>query len=104
MEKAPITITATTLGRAEYNPGYYQREYMDEGDIPNHIAAILASFRKDLKPNEKVIARNGKLYVVEKNAIDKLADWAAGRHQKSTMSHSIFRFRLFSFLSVSPSS
>lgn len=105
MEKSPITITATTLGRAQYNPDYYQREYIEDGDIPNHIAAILASFRKDLKPTEKVIAQNGKLYVVEKTAFDKLVHWAAGRGQNDSVRRSsFFRFRIFSFLSVSHSS
>ena len=33
MKKGPITITATTLGRAQYNPDYDQREYVEEGDI-----------------------------------------------------------------------
>lgn len=79
MEKAPITITATTIGRAQYNPGYTQREYMDKGDIPNHIAAMLAFVRQDLKPNEKVIVREGKLYIVEKSVFDKAVDWVAGR-------------------------
>jgi hypothetical protein len=102
MEKAPITITATTLGRAQYNPDYYQREYMDDGDIPNHIAATLAYFRKDLKPTEKVIVQNGKLYVVEKSAFDKLVDWAAERRQDASVrSSSFFKIRIFSFLSVS---
>lgn len=101
MEKAPITITATTLGRAQYNPGYYQREYMDDGDIPNHIAAILASFRKDIKPGEKVIVQDGKLHVVEKTGLDKLVDWASGRrHEEAVKRSSFFKMRIFSFLSV----
>lgn len=104
MEKAPITITATTLGRAQYNPDYHQREYMDEGDIPNHIAAILASYRKDLKPGQKVIVQNGKLYVVEKSAFDRLVEWAGDIGQAEVKLPNFFRFRLFSFLSVSPSS
>lgn len=104
MEKAPITITATTLGRAQYNPDYQQQEYMDQGDIPNHIAAILASFRKDLKPNQKVVAQNGKLYVVEKTSLDRLFDWAAGRGEAPFRRSGLFKVRLFSFLSVSPSS
>lgn len=105
MEKAPITITATTLGRAQYNPGYYQREYMDNGDIPNHTAAILASFRKDMKPSEKVIVQDGKLYIVEKTGFDKLVDWAAGRRQEEAVKRSIFlKMRIFSFRSVSHSS
>lgn len=79
MEKALITITATTLGRAQYNPDYHKREYMDEGDIPNHVAAILAFIRQDLKPSEKVVVRDGTLRVVEKTAFDRFVDWAAGR-------------------------
>lgn len=78
MEKAPITITATTLGRSQYNPDYHQRQYLDKGDIPNHIVATLAYFRQNLKPNEKVIVQCGKLYVVEKTSFDKLVDWVAG--------------------------
>ncbi|CAG0947119.1 hypothetical protein ANRL1_03696 [Anaerolineae bacterium] len=79
MSKSPITITATTLGRAQHIPGYHQREYMDEGDIPNHIAATLAFIRKDLKPGEKIIVQDRKLYIVEKTAFDRFKDWVAGR-------------------------
>jgi len=79
MEKKAITITATTPGRAMYNPDYYKREYMEEGDIPNHVAAILAFIRQDLKPNEKVVVRDGTLRIVEKTAFDRFIDWAAGR-------------------------
>lgn len=79
MEKETITITATTLGRAQYNPDYYKREYMDKGDIPNHVAAVLAFVRQDLKPNEKVVVMDGMLRVVEKTAFDRFIDWAAGR-------------------------
>lgn len=105
MEKMPITITATTLGRAQQNHGYYQREYVESGDIPNHIAAILASFRKDLKPGEKVIAKNGKLFIVEKTGFDRLVDWATGKRPEQTDKRSsFFKIRIFSFLSVSPSS
>lgn len=84
MEKKPITITATTLGRASYNPDYSRREYMDRGDIPNHVAAILAFIRQDLKPNEKVIVMDGMLRVVEKTAFDRFIDWAAGRKSEAT--------------------
>ena len=86
MEKTPITITATTLGRSQYNPGYHQREYMDKGDIPSHLAAILACVRRDLKPNQKVIVQDGMLYVVEKSVFDKLADWVSGRKQVESLS------------------
>lgn len=79
MEKAPIVITATTLGRAQYNPDYYQREYMDKGDIPNHVAAMLAFVRQDLRSDEKVVVQGGMLYVVEKTMFDKLVDWFSGR-------------------------
>lgn len=78
MSKTPITISATTLGRAQHIPGYHQRQYMDEGDIPNHIAATLAFIRKDLKPNEKVIVQDRKIYIVEKTALDRLRDRLAG--------------------------
>jgi hypothetical protein len=78
MEKATITITATTLGRAQYNPDYHQREYMDKGDIPNHMAAMLAFVRQDLKTNEKVVVHEGKLFIVEKSAFDKLVDRVTG--------------------------
>lgn len=83
MKKGPITITATTLGRAKYNPDYYQREYLEVGDIPNHIAAILAFIREDLKPNEKIVVKNRKIYVVEKTTLDKFVDWVAGRRQQN---------------------
>lgn len=75
MEKRPITISATTLGRAQHNPDYHQREYLDAGDIPNHVAATLAFIRKDLKPNEKIIVQNRKLYIVEKTAFDRFVEW-----------------------------
>lgn len=95
MEKAPITITATTLGRAQYNPGYHQREYMDRGDIPNHVAAMLAFIRQDLKPGEKVIVHDGKLHIVEKTAFDKFLDWAAGRKSgKSARSSNLFKVKI----------
>ena len=95
MERTPITITATTLGRAQYNPGYSQREYTDKGDIPNHLAAILAFVRQDLKPTEKVVVHNGKLFIVEKSAFDKLADWVAEkRMDRSFMPSNLFRFKI----------
>ena len=96
MKRTPITITATTLGRAQYNPDYSQREYMDKGDIPNHLAAALAFIRQDLKPGEKIIVQNGKLFVVEKSAFDRLADWVAGRKMdKSARPSSLFRVKIF---------
>lgn len=95
MERTPITITATTLGRAQYNPGYSQREYMDKGDIPNHLAAILAFVRQDLKPTEKVIVQNGKLFIVEKSAFDKFFDWVAEKRMDgSFMPSNLFKFKI----------
>jgi hypothetical protein len=60
---------------------------MDEGDIPNHVAAMLAFIRQDLKPNEKVIVQEGKLYVIEKTAFDKLVDWVSGKKLDKSASH-----------------
>ena len=79
MKRAPITISATTPGRAQYMPGYHQREYADGGDIPNHIAATLAFIREELKPNEKVIVQDHLLYIVEKTSFDRFVDWVAAR-------------------------
>lgn len=95
MKKAPIKISATTLGRAQYVPGYHQREYWDEGDIPNHIAATLAFIRDELKPNEKVIVQDHKLYVVEKTAFDRFVDrMAARKAERSAKRSGFFRIRI----------
>jgi len=95
MERTPITITATTLGRAQYTPDYSQREYMDKGDIPNHLAAVLSFIRQDLKPSEKIIVQNGKLFVVEKSAFDRLADWVTQRKMDKSFSPSnLFKFKI----------
>src|SRR3972149_45126 len=90
MKRAPITISATTPGRARYMPGYHQREYADDGDIPNHIAATLAFIRDDLKPNEKVVVQDRLLHIVEKTAFDRFVDWVAARRQSSSARRSGF--------------
>ncbi len=82
MKREPIIISATTPGRAQYIPDYHQREYADEGDIPNHIAATLAFIREELKPNEKVVVHDRKLYIVEKTSFDRFVDWIAGRKER----------------------
>ena len=69
-----MVITATTVGRSTCMPSYETRKPTEKGDIPNHLLATILFLKKDLKPNEKIVIKNGIINVIEKSMLDRFID------------------------------